>query len=84
MSIEGRVIDVFEIRLSKLEKITYLPDLPKWTDADVIGASCLIEQYRNLTSRRSRAAEACGDCLTCLNATPACCMPCSRHKPPPA
>ncbi len=84
MSIIERVIDVFEKRVSDLEKIRYLPDLPQWTDADIIGAGCLIEQYRNLTSRRSRAAEACGNSLSCLNATPACTIPCPKYQPPPA
>jgi len=58
MSIVDRVIDVFEKRVSALEKIRYLPDLPQWTDADVIEASCLIEQYRNLTSQFSGQDEA--------------------------
>lgn len=62
MSIVDRTIDVFERRLSELEKIREISNLPRWTDADVIGASCLIEQYRNLTSRPSRAAECCPHC----------------------
>jgi len=66
MSIVDRVIDVFEKRVSALEKIRYLPDLPQWTDADVIEASCLIEQYRNLTSQFSGQDEA-WFCSTCKN-----------------
>ena len=53
MDIINRTINVFEKRVSELEKIRYLPDLPQWTDADVIAASCLIKQYRNLTSEPS-------------------------------
>ncbi len=53
MGIIEHTIDVFEKRVSELDKIRYLPELPQWTDADVIAASCLITEYRNLTSQCS-------------------------------
>ena len=37
-----------------------------------------------LTSRPSRATEACADWKSCLNAQAGCNTPCPRYKPPPA
>lgn len=62
MSLKERVIDMFEARVNKLTKITDITELPQWTDTDVIAADCLLNQYRKLTSRSSRAANACALC----------------------
>ncbi len=85
MGIIEHTIDVFEKRVSDLDKIIYGPNLPQWTDADVIAASCLITEYRNLTRRRSRAANACA----CFKWFPedkgeSCHVPGCGHYPPPA
>ena len=38
----------------------------------------------NLTSHSSRAAKACAESKSCLNAKAGCSIPCLWHKPPPA
>ena len=42
------------------------------------------EICRHLTSRSSRAATACAESKSCLNAKAGCSIPCLWHKPPPA
>lgn len=53
MTIIDRTIDVFERRIAELEEIREISNLPRWTDADVIGANCLMEEYRSLTGKSS-------------------------------
>jgi len=51
------IINVFEKRIHDLIKITDLQGLPKWTDTDVIGAHCLINQYRKLSKKDDKDAK---------------------------
>ncbi len=50
MEIKDAVINVFEARIMQLITITDITKLPQWTDSDVIGAECLLKEYRNITS----------------------------------
>ncbi len=84
MGIIERTIDVFEKRVSELDEFSDMPELPQWTDADVIAANYLITEYRNLTSRSSRAPEGCRDWEFCDKATSECVNRFSCFKPPPA
>jgi len=49
--LKDRVIDAFESRIMQLITITDITKLPQWDDAEVIGAYCLIEEYRKLLSK---------------------------------
>lgn len=40
------VIDAFEAKVMQLITVTDITKLPQWTDADVIGAVCLLKTYR--------------------------------------
>jgi hypothetical protein len=53
----NKVIDVFENRIMELTAITDLTKLPQWDDIDILGAECLLEEYRRLSSAKSRAAD---------------------------
>ena len=48
MGLLERVIEVFEKRVEDLKQIGTISELPQWTDADVIAADCLLNQYRKL------------------------------------
>ena len=50
MDIKNKVIDVFENRIMQLITITDITKLPKWDDVDVLGAECLLKEYRRITS----------------------------------
>ena len=50
MDIKDKVIDVFENRIMQLMAIANLKQLPKWDDVDVLGAECLLKEYRRITS----------------------------------
>ncbi len=84
MGIIDHTIDIFEKRVSELDKIGYSPALPRWTDADVIAANCLIIEYRNLTSHSSRAAGACVFLMSCDDFKVGCAESCLRYRLPPA
>ena len=50
MDIKNKIIDVFERKIMQLITITEITNLPQWDDADVLGADCLLKEYRRLTS----------------------------------
>ena len=50
MDIKDKIIDVFENRIMQLITITNITKLPQWDDADVLGAECLLKEYRRITS----------------------------------
>ena len=63
MDIKDKVIDVFENRIMQLITIIDLRQLPKWDDADVLGAECLLKEYRRITSAiHSDGEDRCKKC----------------------
>lgn len=48
MSLTERTINVFEKRIAELLTLSSIDSLPKWTDADIITANCLLVEYRKL------------------------------------
>jgi hypothetical protein len=50
----NKVIDVFENRIMQLIAITDRTKLPQWDDIDILGAECLLEEYRRLQRQKQR------------------------------
>ena len=57
MDIKDKIIDVFENRIMQLITITNITKLPQWDDVDVLGAECLLKEYRRITSQSSGLAK---------------------------
>lgn len=49
MELKDTMINTFEARVMRLVTITDLTKLPQWSDTDILGADCIVKEYRRLT-----------------------------------